>query len=547
MARQDGRTPVNPGIVPHPVYTEWAEPWRRLYDVYEGAGGFADSSRPYLYAHPREWLDHSTKIVSEENPTGKWVVNPAPTKPSPKLKARRKIARYENIAATLVDQLAQALFRKPPTRTFEDSANIPPDHPLRQFWENADGTGRAIQPCIREWWTGAAVFGHTGLYADLLQDAGETQADRAPIYVRAYTPLDIIDWLTDDKGQLVAVRLLEAVTRTTFSEAAQAITSQVRDVTADDWKVTQVTGQLGVNMQPGESEPAGEAHPFGRLPFVMLYAKRRSLLPTIGRSVLGDPSLYIDLYNLDSETRELLRNQTFGILNVPLGPEGTIEREMSLIGETNGTANILFSSQAADYISPDGNNVAMYHEHKDKLVRTIYRLAVVGWDSDSKDAESADSRKLKKEDLHQMLAGYASECEAVERTLVEFVYRAAYGDAWKTQMDKDQPSVSYPDEFDVTGLLDELEAAMQAQNLELGETATREVKKRVIPKLLPNLPQATMAKIEGEIDALEVKTAAQREAELMQMRLGTMPPDPSAQGDGDPRMRDSAEDDEPDA
>jgi hypothetical protein len=39
----------------------------------------------------------------------------------------------------------------------------------------------------------------------------------------------------------------------------------------------------------------------------------------IGQSVLNDPALYVDLYNLTSEQRELLRNQTFSILNVVLG------------------------------------------------------------------------------------------------------------------------------------------------------------------------------------------------------------------------------------
>ena len=132
-----------------------------------------------------------------------------------------------------------------------------------------------------------------------------------------------------------------------------------------------------------------------------------------------------------------------------------------------------------------------------------------------------------------MLSGYADECEQAEKALAEFVYRAAYGEQWKAQWEKDQPSISYPDTFDVTGLLDELESATQAIALEMGETATKEVKKRVIPLVLPGLPQPTMAQIEKEIDAQEVKTQAQQDAELMQMRFGQRP---AAQAQADQQM-----------
>ena len=519
MARQDTRGP-SAGIVPHPAYTEWSPIWTKLLDVYEGAGGFAAASRPYLYAHPREWLDHS--ILSE----GKWVANPSPGVASPKLTARRKIARYENISATLVQQLQAALFRKAATRTFEDAESIPDDHPLRLFWGNADGLGQDISAVMQQNWIVAAVFGHLVCYLDRYDtpdtpDMPTTQADAAPVILRSYTPLDMLDWLTDEIGGLRSVRLLEAAARTSFDVPAGTVVSQVRTVDAETWTL-QVVDK---GMKPAKDMPPdGGQHGFGALPVVVLYARRRALLPTIGRSVLGDPALYIDLYNLTSEVRELLRNQTFALLNVPLGTDGTMERESTLLGQTAGTANVIYSSQPIAYVSPEGTNVQVYHEHIDRLVRLIYRLAVVGWDSDSKDAESADSRKLKKEDLHQMLAGYASECEQTERKLAELVYRANYGDRWQDQWTKDQPSISYPDEFDVTGLLDELEAVTQGMALELGDTATKAMKKRAVPKLLPNLPQAVLQTIEEEIDAMEVKTAAQQEAELMQMRFGVAQP-----------------------
>ena len=528
MARSDVPT-TKAALNPHPAYALWAPIWQQLMDVYEGGGGFIDPARPYINPHPREWLDHS--VLDD---TGKWVANPSPATPSPKLKARRKIARYENIAATLVEQLKSALFRKPATRSFAEPDSIPEEHPLRQFWENADGMGRPLQALMPDYWTGAAVFGHLPLMAERLGTTGDTPtaADKPPVILRAYTPLDMVDWITDDLGGLVAVRLLEAAPRTGFQDAASAVVTQIRTVDAEGWTLTTVDKAF----KPSTKIPevTGD-HGFGVLPVVVLYARRRALMPTIGRSVLGDPALYIDLYNLTSEVRELLRNQTFAVLNVPLGVDGSIEKETTLLGQTSGTQNVIFSSQPIDYVSPEGTNVQVYHEHIDRLVRLIYRLAVVAWEGDSKDAESADSRKVKKEDLHQMLAGYAAECEHAEEAIAKLVYRAHFGDTWEQQWDTDQPSISYPDDFDVTGLLDELETITQGIALELGETATKEMKKRAVSKLLPNLPQPIQQQIEEEIASAEVLTETEKQQQLLETRFGMQQGAPPPDNGGPPQ------------
>ncbi len=523
MARRDLTTASGSIIQKHPTYQVWEPEWRKLLDVAEGAGGFLDEAKPYLVAHPREWLDHSIKVNETGDAAGteRWDINPRPTKPSPKLKARRKIARYENLASTLTDQLAAALFRKPPDRTFADPTKIPEDHPLKAFWENADGLGRGMTAYMREAWTVAAVFGHAVIYADRDGDTTEyaapSQADTPPVVLRGYTPLDMPDWLTDDAGRLVKVRLLEAVPRTDFDQLVNDPGYQVREIDDTRWTLTRVYTRK-VSAKPEQVE--SEDHGFGALPVVLLYAKRRSLTPLIGRSALGDPALYIDLYNLTSEVRELLRNQTFAMLNIPIGERtGGVQAEMGLVGQSAGTQNILFSTLPAAYISPEGTNVEAYHEHLDRLERKIFRLAVVAWEGDSKNVESAESRTLKKEDLHQMLAGYASECELAETEICKLVYRAHYGESWETQWENDQPTVAYPDEFDVTSLATMLENATLAMGLDLGETATKEMKKRVASELLSGATQSTLEQVEKEIDTAEVQSAQEKEREAMQMQF----------------------------
>lgn len=494
--------------VSHPLYVTWRPIWTRLHDVYEGSGGFLDPKKPYLVAHPREWLDHSTPTFAEDGVTVvKYEVNPNPSSPSPKLKERRTLARYENIAETLVETLAGALFRVAPQRTFNEKAPKPNDgslRPIEAFWANADGLGTTWDALLAQAWIPAAVFGYLFGYLDLDEDTD------LPI-VRFYTPLDVPDWLTDDRGALTSIKFLEATPREDFTRIPTSAAKQVRVrvIDAEGWTLTKPNG---TTIDEG-------THPFGVLPVFVLYAKRRSITPLIGKSVLGDPQNFLDLYNLVSEVRELLRKQTFSILNIPIGKDGNVEHETQLIGRQSGTGNILFSTEAANYISAEGSNVQVYHEHIDRLIRTIYRLAVLPWDSDSRDAEAAESRRIKREDLNQALCKYANECKRVDEFVTDLVYRARFGAAWENWRERDALAIHWPDQFETTPLEDLLKQFSDAVAMELGETATKEAKKRAVRAALPNLSAEMLETIDGEIDAAEYVTESERRDKELNARI----------------------------
>ena len=195
--------PTSPGDrrIQHPLYQQWAPTWAVAHDIYEGAGGFLDPSRPYLVPHPREYLDHSVKDAT----SGKWGPNPSPSVPSPKLIMRRKLARYENIAATILDGVSGALFQRPVTRTFATENDT-----LRAWWANVDGRGTDIDAFLSDTWVTGAVFGHAIVLTDKSDmTEPETQADAVLPRIYRYSPLDLIDWLTDDDGNLTAVKLVE--------------------------------------------------------------------------------------------------------------------------------------------------------------------------------------------------------------------------------------------------------------------------------------------------------------------------------------------------
>lgn len=482
----------------HPAYALLAPVWEKLNHVYHGTGGFLDGT--YLVAHPREYEDHTS---------------PTPTVPSKKLKARRKLARYENIAATILDQKRAAIFKETIVRTIGGKDRKDADHPLRDWWDNVDGAECSIDDWMSEAFTIAASIAHAIHVMDRPANLpADTAADQVAPFLRLYAPLDMPDWLTDERGKLTAVRLLEAVPRTTLKDSFSATDIRERILTETQWELVRQNART-------QDKPEGGAHGFGRLPVVMHYAKRPGLAQVIGKSVLNDPNLYIDLYNLTSEIRELLRGQTFGLLNVVLGTgenATSVETALTMLGQEKGTENIVFSPGESKYLQPDAANVTVYQQERSELIRTIYRLCAVPWESDSQDAEAEGSLKLKREDMNQILAGYADECERTEYQIVELWFRSQYGESWERELERADVVIRYPDTFDVTPFADILEQAQAAITLEMGPTFMTELKRRLVPKFLPDVTDETLAKIVAELEKVTKESAdmdrQQKKAEL---------------------------------
>lgn len=501
--------------ITHPLFATWAPTWIKMLDIFEGAGGFLDEERPYLIPHPREWLDHS--VINADGSTSP---KENPTQPSAKLKMRRKLARYENLAETILSAVTASLFAQPATRMVGDGKNTT-QQPIEQFWGNVDGKGTSIDTFLQDAWTVAGVFGHAIVVMEKSDEEATTLADAKMPRLCRYTPLDLIDWLVDEEsGQLTAVKLLEPAPRKDFSPV-KSFHVQVRVITETDWTL----------YDHGGNKIDGAAHGFGCLPVAILYGKRRPFTPVIGKPVLGDPMLFIDAYNLISEVRELLRNQTFAILNVPLGKDGSVETEQAKLGSQSGTANVLFSTEKADFIAPPGDNVAAYHEHLDRLGRMIYRLASVPWEGDSKVAESADSRRLKRQELISTLSKYASELHSTETRLIELVYRAVHGaEGYEAKLEADRVSVQYPDTFEAPDLKVLADTTAAALGLDLGETAAKALKKQTAREFLPHIDAETQDTIDQEIDAQTILSEEEKRQEEMDLAVQKMAGRPFGKG-----------------
>lgn len=484
---------VPSGTTCHPAYLKWAPIWRTLADILEGDGGFLDGT--YLVPHPREWRDHSVQVPQGDGKESVWQTNPNPTQPTAKLLERRKLARYENVAQTLLNTKRAAIFREPIVRTVGRPDKTKP-HPLEVWWQNVDGQGTHIADYMGRTFIGAAGFGHLVHLMDRPPGPRpRTKADERPPFLRPYSPLDVVDWLHDDMGQLVAVKIIEAVGRKSLDEQVSTTAARERIVDQTRWRITRENGQ--------EVNRSGE-HRMGTLPVVIQYGRRRALADFIGQSVLGDPKLYVDLYNLTSEIRELLRKQTFGHLNIPLGTGDnavSVEAAIRMLGQSVGTDSVLFSPAAAAFIQPDSANVTIYQQERDYLLRNIYRTAQVPWESDSRDAESEGSLRLKREDMNQDLAALADECERAEYGIARLFFRAFYGpDRWQQEWDDADVVIRYPDSFDATPFAEILEQAQAALTIDIGPQAMRELRRRLVRRFIPDATQDVFDAIDKELE-----------------------------------------------
>lgn len=484
-----------PQLYTQAQYTDMLAEWRLLADCYSGKGGFKDAT--HLVAHVREYLDYTS---------------PNPSRPGPKLVARRRLARYENWARLIVDAKVAALFRTPPTRQVKEQSGAP--HPIMAWWENIDSRGTHIDDYVEESWLIAAIFGHIVLVMD--RPAGPpplTKADEKPPYVLGYCPADVPDWSFDGKGNLTGLRLLEAVPRASVTAPLPRLgASRSRILTMDGW--TLLEGDALIN--------SGTTN-YGCIPAVYLFAARDPLAPFVGSSVLGSPKIYLDEFNLTSEIRELLRSQIFGMLNVPLGSDGkvSVQQARDMMGQETGTGNVLFTPEAASFISPSADNIKSYQQERAQLVRNMFRLASVPFESDSKDAEAEGSLRLKREAMNQTLANYADQCERADYELAKLWFRFTYGARWQQEWDAAEVVIRYPDTFDVTPFQEILDQAMAATTLEMGPRFSLEQKKRLVPRFLPDAPADVVAEIYD--DMTKQTDAGRPRARLMDALPRTAP------------------------
>ena len=446
----------------HPLYTHFADTWEVLANAYDGTGGFMDGG--YLFEFPAE--------------------------DSNKFAKRQQQSRYHNYVETLVELFTRYLTRQVVRETESQE--------LQSWWRDVDGKGTDVGGYVRDIVTTGLAVGHVGTLVDKPEvSGGETKAtDSARPFLSVYSPLTIPDWLYDARDGIHAIKLREGITPTEFDpeDAGQEAPYQYLVWDREKWARFDVDG-----LPFGSGE-----HKLGRVPFVVFRPKRMKRHPFLGKPLIP-AQLVRAIYNRASEEDEVLRDQAFSqlIVSIPSdAPEDTEQKVSDRVGQGGGTQKALIIRGSATYETPDMQTAETLRENQSFLVREIYRMAHVPFRQDTKDVESAEAVRLQHAELNEMLRGMANDLTDLEQNISRlfFAWQSSNEAAAESAYQSAGVTVQYPDEFFTRDLVVELEEWAQAVAFDLGETAEKAIKRRVVSRVLPEVDQETKDAIEAELE-----------------------------------------------
>ena len=164
----------------------------------------------------------------------------------------------------------------------------------------------------------ALIFGFVDTLVDVtsmdnseIRSAYDEDVNKVRPYLLSIHPLNLVNWGYDRDG-LESVMIRETRAKSAYFEDDSADESKsvhYRFFDRDSWALFN---------SAGEKIKSGE-HNLGTVPLIRLYCKRSVSDRFLGKPILPDPAVFIDYYNLDSEKREIFRQQTFSLLLITLG------------------------------------------------------------------------------------------------------------------------------------------------------------------------------------------------------------------------------------
>ncbi|NJA04171.1 hypothetical protein HC024_00220 [Methylococcaceae bacterium WWC4] len=386
-----------------------------------------------------------------------------------KYERRKQLAVYPNFCRKIVDVFMGFLWRKD---VYRETSEL-----YSQFMKNADGAGTKLDSLLFTYQRLAMILGTVYVIVDKPETQGQTRADQALPYLALRLPGQLADESKDGAG---------AWTSVTFSEVYEGETVY-RTYSRTGWVLSK---------KPNGSDIIKQGqHSLGRVPVVRLHISK-PLNPTECRSLswFHDlAGLNWSLFNLDSEQRELFRQQTFAILALPVTDDAEREKLKDL---TIGTENALTYNPTGggkpEFIAPPPDPIQLYAEKMAALVTDIYRVANLEFVGGVQQSGVALSFHF--QECNSSLAGMAEMCEVAENDIADLVY------LWQGQ--SFDGTISYPDDFNLTDLAAEMSTAMDALTMQLGAEFDKALKKRVARQILSDevAPNA-MTAIDKEIDA----------------------------------------------
>lgn len=480
---------------PHPIYKQYVDYWRFLMESYEGGIDY-------------NMGDIRQSSANKQSNTLNVKVNGKPLQDKQrgnlfKHKKERdadyiervNMSYYYNFCSPIIDIYTNHLFKEPVTSDFGSIKTI-----IESRMDNIDRKNSNIVEFRKEIAELAQIYGHIYVLTDkpttdkeVASLAQQMEAGLFP-YFAIFHPQDVINWALDQFGQPHWVLLREHLNANTdpfnFSKDNMNVV-QYRLWTRTEW----------VLFNEAFEEVSRGTHPVGKVPIDIIYNKpSKKCKNYLGISEIADISFIArDVYNKCSELNEIIRNQTFSILC--LQGKSTDYDELSV-----GTSKALLyppESNVPQYVSPAADNARILMEQIGIQVSKMFQLAKLDGGSASQekqiDSQSGVSKAFDFQETNSALAKKASHLEDGEMRIFDTFAK------WEGKSEFDG-SVSYPRNFSIQELNEDLEEAKGLFEMNLGREFNLRIKKEIAKKKFPRATDDDMNEIVKELEAKEGAT-----------------------------------------
>jgi hypothetical protein len=478
-------------------YLEEQKYHRFLLDSYAGSGGFRGRIKQ---------CDHELGSAATCYPiVHDTYLDRYPREDSEKFNRRIEVATYLNFVEALTDLKIAFMLAKP-----FSVENLPDS--VREWRRNVDGQGTTLERMRQRVTLRSAVVGWCPTVVEMpdvpegtvtaaqARAVGVTGPKLVPLF-----PANLTEWESEDASFVWAKVKTDHVTRPDPLGDERRF-SRVTLWTSDSFAVYEIPSE-------GNGEPTltkqGQNR-LGQVPITICRQKEAQDSHIIGLPMHGQVALVSRrLFNLCSELDENLRSHAFPILVLarPISQvTGDTEEEDDL---TIGTENALELDQTASrqhyFLAPPADIAASFETRIEATIREIYRMARTEHVRPSGVADATGiARRYAFAATNAAIASFAANVAIWEEDTYRLVAKAL--NVPEAQIDKIR--VIAPTDFDVEDLDAEIKQALDALTAELGNTAGKAIKMRLVQQLLPNVEDDTLATIEEELDQQAVEKAS---------------------------------------
>jgi|GEM_PF-1725860 len=391
---------------------------------------------------------------------------------------------------------------------FKSEIERKPDVTLDLFRRNVDGIGTDISEFTKRIGYLASVYGVMHVLVDMPQEVTKTKrtkskglsrADTKNVtpYVSAIHPVKLKDWSVDAFGKFrwVVIELEHYEDSDVTVERVEQTLYKV--ITLEEWWIEDEDGGK-VKFEDGSiSEGTNE---LGIIPIVTMYHKDLSN-NKVGESLLKD-IVYVNriIMNWCSCIDEMIERQTFSQLTIP--DDGTMS-ELKEGGsdplQTVGTSSIWTypsdSKTPPSFISPDAENLSTVWQLVADHIKEIYRMSgLIGGTSDLYAAKSGRQSQMSFLGTNSALAEKAATYQKFENQISMIAYLHL------GKSIEEYEEVSYPTQFDVTALSDEINDSFAIMERNFSPIFNKVLQKNIVRKAIPTAPQSLRESIENEIE-----------------------------------------------